>query len=115
MQMEVIKIPYLKDLHLVHPVTDDDNFELTVLVGADYYWTFVQDQVIRGNAPTAVKSCLCYLISGLLLQPSATVNSTSQLWMIRTWTLSGKLSQVESPQALWIVMTTSEGLNAVQC
>ena len=48
-QMEVNKIPYLKDLQLAHPVTEDDNFEVTVLVGTDYYWTFVQDQIIHGN------------------------------------------------------------------
>ena len=73
-KMEVNNIPYLKDLCLAHPVTEDDNCEITILVGADYYWTFVQDQVIRGNGPTAVRSRLGFLISGPLLQPSAAVN-----------------------------------------
>ena len=58
--MKVSKLPYLKNLWLAHPITEDDNFEITILVGADYYWTFVQDQVIRGNGPTAVKSRLGY-------------------------------------------------------
>ena len=74
MRMEITKLHYLKGLQLAHPVTEDDNFEITVLVGADYYWTFVQDQVVRGNGPTAVKSHLGYLLSGPLLQPSAAVN-----------------------------------------
>ena len=74
MRMELTKLPYLKGLQLAHPVTEDDNFEINVLVGADYYWTFVQDQVIRGNGPTAVKSHLGYLLSGPLLQPSAAAN-----------------------------------------
>ncbi|XP_065895991.1 uncharacterized protein [Dysidea avara] len=73
-RMEVSKMPHLKNLQLAHPVTEDDSFEITILVGADYYWTFVQDQVIRGNGPTAVKSRLGYLLSGPLLQPSTTVN-----------------------------------------
>ena len=73
-RMEVNQLPYLRDLRLAHPITEDDNFEITILVGADYYWTFVQDQVIRGNGPTAVKSRLGYLLSGPLLQPSAAVN-----------------------------------------
>ncbi|XP_065883120.1 uncharacterized protein [Dysidea avara] len=73
-RMEVSKMPYLKHLQLAHPVTEDDSFEINILVGADYYWTFVQDQVIRGNGPTAVKSCLGYLLSGPLLQPSVAVN-----------------------------------------
>ncbi|XP_065904066.1 uncharacterized protein [Dysidea avara] len=74
MRMEITKLPYLKGLQLAHPVTEDDDFEITVLLGADYYWTFVQDQVVRGNGPTAVKSHLGYLLSGPLLQPSAAVN-----------------------------------------
>ena len=43
-------------------------------MGADYYWRFVQDQVIRGDGPTAVKSRLGYLLSGPLSQPPAAVN-----------------------------------------
>ena len=30
-------------IKLAHPVTDDDNFDL---IGADYCWTFMEDQVI---------------------------------------------------------------------
>ena len=73
-RMDVSKLPYLKDLRLAHPITEDDNFEITILVGADYYWTFVQDQVIHGDGPTAVKSRLGYLLSGPLSQPPAAVN-----------------------------------------
>ena len=71
---EVNKLPYLNYLQLAHPVTEDDNFEMTILVEADYYWTFVQDQVICGNGPTAVKSRLGYLLSGPLSQPLTAVN-----------------------------------------
>jgi len=73
-RMEVHQLPYLRDLHLAHLITEDDNFKITVFVGVDYYWTFVQDQVIRGSGPTAVKSRLGYLLSGPLLQPPAAVN-----------------------------------------
>ena len=37
-----------------------------MLIGADYYWSFVQDHVIRGDGPTAVQSKLGYLLSGPL-------------------------------------------------
>ena len=60
-------------MQLAHPVTEDDSFEIHILVGADYYWTFIQDHVIHGDGPTAVQSCLGYLLSGPLLQPSAAV------------------------------------------
>ena len=45
---------------------------MTIL--SDYYWAFIQDYVIHGNGPTAVKSRLGYLLSGHLLQPSAAVD-----------------------------------------
>ena len=54
------QVPHLKSLQLVHPVTENENFEISVLIGADYYWSFVQDHVIRGDGPTAVQG---YLLS----------------------------------------------------
>ena len=35
-----------------------------MLIGADFYWDIVEDHVIRGNGPTAVKSKIGYLLSG---------------------------------------------------
>ena len=43
---------------------DDGYFEITMLIGADYYWSIVEDNVIRGDGPTAVQSKLGYLLSG---------------------------------------------------
>ena len=51
-----IKIPYLKGIQLARPVTSDEDFEISLLVGADQYCGIVEDQVICGNVPTAVKS-----------------------------------------------------------
>ena len=62
-------IPYLQGLPLAHPVTGDENFDISILIGADYYWQFIQDNIIRGNGPTAVKSHLGYLLSGPLPLP----------------------------------------------
>ena len=42
------------------------NFEVSLLIGADYYWSIVEDKIIRGNGPTAMKSKLGYLLSGPL-------------------------------------------------
>ncbi|XP_053395751.1 uncharacterized protein LOC128555938 [Mercenaria mercenaria] len=63
-QKEAATLPYLQGLRLAHPVTTDDVFEISFLIGADYYWQIVQDRVIRGNGPTAVKSKIGYLLSG---------------------------------------------------
>ena len=59
-------IPHLKGFQLAHPVTSDDSFSISLLIGADHYWVIVKDNVIRGKGPTAVASKLGYLISGPL-------------------------------------------------
>jgi len=36
---------------------------VSILIGADYYWTFVEDKIIRGDGPTAQQSKLGLLYS----------------------------------------------------
>ena len=71
---EAVKLPYLKGLKLAHPVHDGDakKFELSMLIGSDYYWDIVEDKVIRGPGPTAVKSRVGYLLSGPMIKPTST-------------------------------------------
>ena len=57
------QLSYLQHLPLAHPVTNDENFNITI---ADFYWHFVQDTVVCGDGPTAVESRLGYLLSGPL-------------------------------------------------
>ena len=54
---------YIRGLKLAHPITHQDSFEISLLIGADYYWDIVEDHVVRGNGPTAVKSKVGYLLS----------------------------------------------------
>ena len=65
-------IPYLQKLPLTHPVTGDENYEISILISADYYWYFIQDNTVWGDGPTAVQSHLGYLISGPLHLPKPT-------------------------------------------
>jgi hypothetical protein len=62
----LLSMPHLKNLSLAHPVTNKSDFNVEILIGADYYWDIVGDQVIRGPGPTAVQSKIGYLISGRL-------------------------------------------------
>ena len=73
------KLPYLQELPLAHPVTSDENFHISILIGADYYWQFIQDRIIRGNGPTAVQSRLGYLLSGPLPLPQSAYITCTQV------------------------------------
>ena len=53
-------------LKLTNPVTRSGNFEISLLIGADYYWQFVGDHIVCGEGPTAMQSKLGYLLSGPL-------------------------------------------------
>ncbi len=67
--------PYLQGLKLAHPVTDNEDFEISLLIGADHYWDIVEDHIIRGNGPTAMQSKLGYLLSGPVTSTASTRNS----------------------------------------
>jgi len=101
----IYRFPYLQGLTLAHPITNDENFHVSVLIGADCYWQFIQDHVVRGNGSTAVQSRLGYLLSGPLplSQPSDTINlhasifycttehAQSRFWNVESYTCSGHL------------------------
>ena len=77
-RIEMENMPHLEGLKLANPITDNNEFLLSILIGANYFWSFVQDHIIRGNGPTAQQSRLAYLLSGPLLL-SHTQLSTSNL------------------------------------
>ena len=64
--ISVNTIPHLRGLKLAHPVTCNKTFTISLLIGTDYYWKFIQDNIIRGDGPTAQESKLGYLLSGPL-------------------------------------------------
>ena len=63
-------LPYLHGLKLAHPLTGEDIFSISLLIGADKYWDIVGNRVIRGDGPTAVQSKIGYLLSGPLPTPT---------------------------------------------
>ena len=76
------QVPHLKSLQLAHAIIENENFEISVLIGADYYWSFVQDHIIRGDGLTAVQSKLGYLLSGPL--PAHPHSSNISLFHVST-------------------------------
>ena len=53
-------------------MTSDEQFQNSLLIGADHYWDIVEDDIIRSLGPTAAKSKIDYLLSGPVLNPSPT-------------------------------------------
>ena len=73
----VLQLSHLKGLPQAHLVTAAGNFEISLLVGADFYWDLVGDHIVWGDRPTAMSSKSGYLLSGLVLlpgNPSAIIN-----------------------------------------
>ena len=58
-------------------MSDNDNINISMLIGADTYWSIVQETVIRGPGPTAVESKLGYLLSGPLYNYTTSMTSSA--------------------------------------
>ena len=67
-------LPHLRELKLANPVSDELEFSVSILIGADHYWLFVQDHIIRGDGPTAQQSRLGYLLWTLTIADHSTLN-----------------------------------------
>ena len=83
-QSQLTQLPYLQGLTLAHPVTSEKEFELSLLIGADHYWDIIEDHIIRGNGPTAMKSKLGYVLSGPLPQSVDTTTSALHIAALQT-------------------------------
>lgn len=79
MSPRVNSLPYLQGLKLAHPISTDTNFDITLLIGADFYWDIVENRVVRGKGPTAVSSKIGYLLSGPIPSPDTEVHDNHVL------------------------------------
>lgn len=92
--------PHLHGLKLAHPITNEDDFQISVLIGADYYWTFVEDKIVRGDGPTAQQSKLGYLLSGPVSSPLSQSNATSSLHVA---TMSITTTEESNLDRFWLI------------
>jgi hypothetical protein len=61
------ELQHLKNFNLAHPYNGQNLFAIDLLIGADFYWSFIEDEKpIRGDGPTAISSKIGYLVSGPL-------------------------------------------------
>ena len=97
----VYNMPHIQHLTLAHPVTSEHNFDISLLIGTDYYWNFIQDDIVRGEGPTAQQSRLGYLLSGPL--PDVLSDSTSSSLLQITSTMSSKEPLLPNLEKFWSV------------
>ena len=65
-------LTHLQGLTLAHPFSSVEKFDISLLVGVDYYWKIVGNHIVQGKGTTAMQSKLGFLLSGLLLpQPES--------------------------------------------
>ncbi|XP_002741926.1 uncharacterized protein LOC100373242 [Saccoglossus kowalevskii] len=61
----ITNMPHLRGLNLAQkPMPSESTIRIDILIGADKYWDYVRNHVIRGPGPTAVDSVFGYLLSG---------------------------------------------------
>ena len=76
-------------------MTDNESFEISLLIGADHYWDIVQDHIIRGNGPTAMQSKLEYLLSGRVTSTTNTINPNYPTNMLNVLQFHQEDDQIE--------------------
>ena len=59
-----VGLQYPVTLTLAHPMVSHSRFDISLLIGIDYYWKVVEDHVVRGDGPILK---LGYLLSGPLV------------------------------------------------
>ena len=62
--------PYLLDLELADFDSNNSSMNIDILIGADYYWQFIENHVIRsdnGTGPVAIASKLGFILSGPIM------------------------------------------------
>ena len=65
--------PHLQNLPLADSASGDGGLEVDVMIGADYYCSFVQNHVVRGESsysPVAIRARLGYVLSGPVNVPT---------------------------------------------
>ena len=92
-KLNINQLPHLRDLPLAHPITQDDSFKISLLIGTDYYWDLVEDHIIRGNGPTAMSSKLGYLLSGPLPMEHSLTTHTNVLHVSTHHNMASDLTQ----------------------
>ena len=74
------KYAHLRGLQLADNNPRNLPLEIDILIGADHYWDFIYNKVVRGeNGPVAVSSTLGYILSGSIADTGHTQSTHSNI------------------------------------
>ena len=70
--------PHLQGLPFADCSYGEEELEVDIMIGADYYWSIVQNHVVRGepHGPVAVRTRLGYVLSGPVNVPGGSQQSS---------------------------------------
>ena len=108
---DIRSLPHLRDLKLAHPLTSDDQFHISLLIGADHYWDIVENDIIRGPDRTAAKSKIGYLLSGPITNPpstSSTINANILKVIVSTESENKALERFWNLESIGILPNETE-------
>jgi len=107
-ESDISQLLYLRNIPLTHPVTTEQQFQISLLKRADYYWNIIESHIIRGShGPTAMKSKIGYLLSGPMVSDSSSAifhtsvldtadHDLQRFWMIKS---TGTSSMSDNPNS----------------
>ncbi|XP_064638310.1 uncharacterized protein LOC135494325 [Lineus longissimus] len=70
----LLRLTHLHGLRLAHPLSNENPFDISILIGSDFYWDFVEGPIVKGIGPIAVQSKLGYMLSGPVDQSNTVSN-----------------------------------------
>ena len=92
--------PHLADLELADSTEDGEVINLDILIGLDYYWSFVTGEVIKGGTgPTAVYSSLGWILSGPVVGSASTL--VMHILMAEAKSIQSKSSLDQQLRSFW--------------
>ena len=104
--------PHLQGIHLADGTRGSTDLEIDILIGADFYWHFMDGSVIRTNGgPVALSTKLGYVLSGPVgfstsTETSSTVNfSETHVLKIQSHTVEEFSSLDEQVRRFWDLET----------
>ena len=112
----VDKYPHLQGLPLAETCTGGESLEISVLIGSDYYWSIVENGIIREECgPTALSTKLRFVPSGRVdigndTEISLNLNLTEHVMKTETFVMQEDVDLRNQLELFWDIDTLGVNL-----